>query len=56
MTAKVGQLKISWSPVNGAISYHVLRSTTNGGPYALSAEVLNNYEFVDAASTASSTN
>jgi hypothetical protein len=31
--AKSGKIDIVWTPVEGAVSYHILRSTTPGGPY-----------------------
>ena len=32
-----GKATLSWSPVSGATSYQVRRSTTNGGPYSVIA-------------------
>jgi endoglucanase len=39
VTAKSGngQVGISWNPSGGAATYHVKRSSTSGGPYALIA-------------------
>ena len=33
--AKSGKIDIVWTPVEGAVSYKVFRSTTQGGPYEL---------------------
>jgi hypothetical protein len=33
-TAGAGSVALAWNPVSGASEYHVLRSTTSGGPYS----------------------
>ncbi|HLP75852.1 MAG TPA: hypothetical protein VK327_02960, partial [Candidatus Paceibacterota bacterium] len=38
-TAGSGQVTLSWPTVGGATSYNVKRSTTDGGPYAIVANV-----------------
>jgi len=36
--AKSGKIDIVWTPMEGAGSYNIYRSTTQGGPYTLIAE------------------
>jgi RHS repeat-associated protein len=46
-----GQVSLSWSPVSGALTYNVKRSTSSGGPYAMLFEGLSTTNYVDTQVT-----
>lgn len=50
-TAGNAQATLSWSASNGATSYNILRSTTNGGPYTLIATGITATSYVNSKLT-----